>query len=42
VAIVVSVPVREEEELLREKFGKACRDYAEQTGQLIPRIWGQH
>lgn len=41
VAIVIFVPVRHEEELLHEKFGTDYEEYAQQTGRLIPRFWGQ-
>jgi protein-S-isoprenylcysteine O-methyltransferase Ste14 len=41
VAIVIFIPVREEEKLLKEKFGEAYEEYAQQTGRLVPRFWGQ-
>lgn len=36
----VMKPAREEEELLRAKFGDAYREYAEETGGFLPRFWG--
>jgi protein-S-isoprenylcysteine O-methyltransferase len=41
IAIVVSIPVREEEKLLRGKFGKAYDEYARDTGQLVPKLHTQ-
>ena len=41
VAIVILVPVRHEEELLHEKFGKAYEVYAQHTDRLIPKLWGR-
>ena len=36
----VMKPARQEEELLRAKFGDAYEQYAGETGRFLPRLWG--
>jgi protein-S-isoprenylcysteine O-methyltransferase Ste14 len=33
------LPIRQEETLLREKFGEEYEEYAEKTARLIPGVW---
>ena len=35
--LVIFVPIRQEESLLREKFGQAYEEYTLATGQIVPR-----
>ncbi len=37
----VFISSRDEEELLREKFGTTYETYAARTGRLIPKVWGR-
>lgn len=39
VALMYFVPVKEEEKLLKEKFGKQYESYSESTGKLFLKIW---
>jgi protein-S-isoprenylcysteine O-methyltransferase Ste14 len=37
--ILIVVAMRQEEALLKERFGQAYRDYSEKTPRIIPGIW---
>ncbi len=39
IALMYFVPVREEEKLLKEKFGELYETYSKKTGKLIPKIF---
>lgn len=39
VVIVMVAPIRQEEELLRDKFGGEYEKYARETPRLVPKMW---